>query len=758
MFRRFLRVTRWLFLALVCAGLVWLGWYGYTKGLGRHWRSLLEKEFARYGLTIDIGKITLDPFRGLIARDVQIFNNEHEESLLAEINQVSLDINYANLFQHEPALNSVDLSGASLQVPLNFRSPQAGKVRVTDFHARIYLLPGRIEVRQASALLYGIRINAAATLIHPQNLSTAVSEVANDPDPSDITVKFIATLFHELRRVHYPEPATLSFSFQMDLANLRDWRINDGSLIAPRLKKDGAELKDCAAKFSFENQRFSLRSLHAADAHGEFFAQGTWDVTTGEKKFQIRSSLDLAQLLRDEPGFDWVREWQFVQPPELELEGVLRRNWEPQIIGKLNLEQFSVRGVSFQGLRAEFSKQDKSWMAANVELTHRTGTLTGELIDRPQEFRLRLHSALNPKALAPLLPSTLLPLLSDWEFQAPPVVQLDLAGSEPAIQRLTGTGQYWLGPTRFRGVSMDSGSGTLRLKQSEVLFDNVRISRDEGIATGSFTFNLRSRKLEQGQAQAHLPPAVVATWFEPSLLPLLDHFHFSQPPDLTFHLTDLNGRIELSMHIETASELVYRCGLLEVQLGSTSADLRETSDKISFSIPSARLGDGQCSISAQLVQSSRTVDSEVEFDHVSLANLRIRSAFLSGWQGLLSGSLTSRFGAGDSALDSIEGKLVLDAIDFSKPRFFEPGFKKLVAAGFSRIGQLDVEFVTEPGLVKISRLSLASANHVVDLSGTLDLGIGAVQLWGHLDQDAAFARVTGIVTDPDWEIVVPHRD
>jgi hypothetical protein len=757
MFRRFLRVTRWLFLALVCAGLVWLGWYGYTKGLGRHWRSLLEKEFARYGLTIDIGKITLDPFRGLIARDVQIFNNEHEESLLAEINQVSLDINYANLFQHEPALNSVDLSGASLQVPLNFRSPQAGKVRVTDFHARIYLFPGRIEVRQASALLYGIRINAVATLIHPQNLSTAVSEVANDPDPSDTTVKFIATLFRELRRMRYPEPATLSFSFQMDLANPRDWRINDGSLIAPRLKKDGAELKDCAAKFSFENQRFSLRSLHAADAHGEFFAQGTWDVTTGEKKIQIRSSLDLAQLLRDESGFDWVREWEFVQPPELELEGVLRRNWEPQIIGKLNLEQFSVRGVSFQGLRAEFSKQDKSWMVSNVELTHRTGTLTGELIDRPQEFRLRLHSALNPKALAPLLPSTLLPLLSDWEFQAPPVVQLDLAGSEPAIQRLTGTGQYWLGPTRFRGVSMNSGSGTFRLKQSEVLFDNVRISRDEGIATGSFTFNLRSRKLEQGQAQAHLQPAAVATWFEPSLLPLLDHFRFSQPPDLTFRLTDLNGRIELSMHIETASELVYRCGLLEVPLASASADLREAPDKISFSIPSARLGDGQCSINARLVQASRTVDSEVEFDHVSLANLRIRSAFLSGWQGLLSGSLTTRFDAGDSALDSIEGKLVLDAVDFSKPRFFEPGFKKLVAAGFSRNGQLDVEFVTEPGLVKISRLSLASANHVVDLSGTLDLGIGAVQLLGHLDQDAV-ARVTGIVTDPDWEIAVPHRD
>src|ERR1700739_1441004 len=129
MFRRLLRVARWLFLVLACAGLTWLGWDGYTQGLGRHWRSLLEKEFARYGLTIDIGKITLDPYRGLIARDVQIFNNEQEQNLLAEINQVSLDINYANLFQHGPALNSLDMRGATLMVPLNYRSPQSGTVR-----------------------------------------------------------------------------------------------------------------------------------------------------------------------------------------------------------------------------------------------------------------------------------------------------------------------------------------------------------------------------------------------------------------------------------------------------------------------------------------------------------------------------------------------------------------------------------------------------------------------------------------------------
>jgi hypothetical protein len=758
MFRRFLRVARWLFLVLGCAGLVWLGWYGYAKGLGRHWRSLLEKEFARYGLNIDIGKITLDPFRGLIARDVQIFSNEQEENLLAEINQVSLDINYANLFQHEPALNSVDLSGASLLVPLNLRSPQAGKVRVTDFHARIYLFPGRIEVRQASALLYGIRINAAATLVHPQSLSTAIADVASDPDPPDTTVRFISFLFNELRKIHYPEPATLNFSFQMDLANPRDWRVNDGSLIAGDIKKGGEELKDLAAKFSFENQRFSVRSLHVTDARGELFALGTWDVSTGEKTFQVRSTLDLAQLLRDEPGLDWLHEWEFTQPPELELEGELRRNWEPQIIGKLSLEQFSVRGVQFQGLRAEFSKQAKSWMASNVELTHRTGTVTGEVIDRPQEFRLRLHSALNPKVLAPLLPAAFLPLLSEWEFQAPPVVQLDLQGSSPEIRRLTGTGQSWLGPTRFRGVSMNSASANFRLKESEISFENIRITRDEGVATGSFSLNLRSKKMDHLEAQGRMQPATLAAWFEPSLLPLIDYCHFAQAPELKLESSEQNGRTEFGMEIAADSEVVYRCGLLEVPLASVTAELRKSSDQISLSIPHARVVDGQCSINAQLAHPRSTVESEVTFDRVSLLNIRSRSTLFDGWQGELTGSLKIRLDAADSTLDNVEGKLILNDTDFSKPRLLEAGFKKLASAGFNRMGELDIEFVADPGFVKINRLTLVSADHILDLSGTLNLAAGAVQLSGHLDQAAAVARVAGFIADPDWEIILPRRD
>jgi hypothetical protein len=212
------------------------------------------------------------------------------------------------------------------------------------------------------------------------------------------------------------------------------------------------------------------------------------------------------------------------------------------------------------------------------------------------------------------------------------------------------------------------------------------------------------------------------------------------------------------MHIDADSGVVFRCGLLEMPFATASADLRKNQGEIDLTIPDGRIGQGECSVTVQQPHPNAPLDSEVNFNRVSLSDLRIRSTLLAGWQGELSGWLKTGFDVPDSSRDRAEGKLVLDTADLSQLHFFEPGFKKLVSAGFSRPGQLDAEFVVDLSLLKISQLSLVSGEHVLDLSGSVDLNTGATQLSGHLDQAAAIARVTGSITDPDWDIVFPHRD
>lgn len=305
---------------------------------------------------------------------------------------------------------------------------------------------------------------------------------------------------------------------------------------------------------------------------------------------------------------------------------------------------------------------------------------------------------------------------------------------------------------------MNSGSATFHLKPYQVSVEDVRISRDEGVATGSFVLDLRTKKLAQLEVQAHLQPAALAAWFEPSVLPLLDHLQFPQAPDLSLKSDEQDGQTEFSMHIDMNSGVVFRCGILELPLASARADLSKNQDEIDLAIPNGRIGAGQCSVTVQQMHPNAALNSEITFDHVSLSDLKIRSPLLAGWQGQLSGWLKSRFDVSDSSRDSAEGKLVLDTADLSAPHFVEPGFKKLVSAGFNRLGQLSAEFVANLGLLKISRLSLASGQHALDLSGSVDFSTAATHLAGHLDQDAATARVTGSITDPDWDIAFAHRD
>src|SRR6266446_2783875 len=63
-------------------------------------------------------RLTLDPFRGLIARDVRIYDYKKREKTLALVSEISLDINYAALFQHQPFLNALDIRNGDLAIPL----------------------------------------------------------------------------------------------------------------------------------------------------------------------------------------------------------------------------------------------------------------------------------------------------------------------------------------------------------------------------------------------------------------------------------------------------------------------------------------------------------------------------------------------------------------------------------------------------------------------------------------------------------------
>lgn len=130
-------------------------YYLARRGFGREWRSRVVEELHKRGVEAQIGRLTLDPFRGLVAKNVKIFDYRNRENILALISEVSLDINYAALIHHEPFLNALDVRDAQIRFPIKAAEEKASRPQLTNLRAHIYFPPEQIYVSQAEGTFVG---------------------------------------------------------------------------------------------------------------------------------------------------------------------------------------------------------------------------------------------------------------------------------------------------------------------------------------------------------------------------------------------------------------------------------------------------------------------------------------------------------------------------------------------------------------------------------------------------------------------------
>ena len=88
MYRVGMNVARLLILVAIVV-ILGGGWYLAKRGFGRQWRYRVAEELHKHGVEASIGRLTLDPFRGLVANNVRIFDYKNREKTLALISEVS---------------------------------------------------------------------------------------------------------------------------------------------------------------------------------------------------------------------------------------------------------------------------------------------------------------------------------------------------------------------------------------------------------------------------------------------------------------------------------------------------------------------------------------------------------------------------------------------------------------------------------------------------------------------------------------------
>lgn len=478
--RRVLLTLLGLFVAIVGGAL----WYASEKGFTNKWRNYVRDEFRKRGVQITLRQLTLDPVRGLVAKEVRVLDDRGRRTL-AVIDEMALQVNYANLIRGKTFLDALDLRDASLSLPLDPQKPNKERLEIARLNARLFLPPQQIYLAHADAEIAGLRVTASGRLIHPQAFRPKFGS------DGVVAPEFVARVLEELRAIEFEgEPPEVNVTFSGDLAQ-PDQIFVDFALWGERLRRKQYACRSLYVGANYRGGILEVKQLVLTDGRGEMHLSGLWEPQARTAQVLLHSNLNSPELARACGDFSWLDEFNFRNPPNLDLrlDGSFGKPRRLRVMGRVEAAKFAYRNVSFQRGAASFSWDGDRWSVREVELVHADGgELTGDVMQVPGEFRARLKSGLNPKLLRPLLSGQAAETLGQFEFQEPPRLTLEARGTAPTMEALVVNGETTLESVRIRGVPAKSARAKVEYKNRILSIAPFPVEGTEGSGDSGWHF------------------------------------------------------------------------------------------------------------------------------------------------------------------------------------------------------------------------------------------------------------------------------
>lgn len=515
---------------LITAGLLGSGWYVYNKGFTKKWRGFVSKEFQKRGVELQLRKLTLHPLRGIIAEDVKVFDTDDRKRTLAVIDEMRLVINWANLIRSKTFLDALDLREARLSLPVDPANPKGPKINIEKMSGRLMLPPEQVYLSNFEAELYGVRVKASGRVVNPQMFPKYLGPKKRDDDHH--AVQTLAKIIDELESLHVGNEAPqLNLRFSGDLAKPETIFVEAG-FWAQEVKYRDWMVESLHIDALYRDQRLALRQLDLSDSKGSLRATGSFDPPSRALELQLHSSLDPQPIVRLFGRIPQLDEFVFYEPPVLDVTTRAAFGDSPQlqVIGHIGTKRIGLRSVIFSQFQSDFVYEGDRWAVRDVKLVHQTGEITGDVMQLPGDFRTRLHSTINPKALAPLLTGATAQWFEQFDFDDAPMVHLEARGPEPDPARLSANGALKLGRTTYRGVTAQNATATLRYADRRLTIDPLRVNRAEGIGEGGLVFDFARDEVEVRKIHTSLHPQDIIWWIDRKLVKDIAPYRFGKKP------------------------------------------------------------------------------------------------------------------------------------------------------------------------------------------------------------------------------------
>lgn len=496
------RILRRFLLFVFTSFLLAAGVYLSTDGFRTRWHGFITGELGRMSVHLDFESLTLNPFGGLVARNVRVYNDATHQHLVAALDRLNLGVDFAPLLEGKVKVRSLDLTHANVALPVDPERPDLTVVRLEDFHAKMFLEENQLDIRQAEGLLAGIHVSITGTLKLPEE------KPGDNQQPSPSAMERLSamrqhreTIQHGLdwlARFQSPNAPLLRARVSGDLDRLDEIRAELGFHVQG-LRYQDYVWQELVAEAEYEGGFIDLKRLHVQDHLGTLDATATWHMGADRVRFQLNSSADLPGLGRAFFDNDQLHEVVFYEAPHLALEGHLFVGPNKpdgivpaEVTGHLESGRFGSRGEIFDSLSLSIGATPEGIFARDATLKHKTGSILMSLMfHRAQGLKVDATLRMPPGPLLPFItgPKTR-EIIQRFGFQDDSTVnvRMAVAGESSRLKECVISGHGKVTNARYKGVFFEEVEMDLAFLGDIHNYYNVRVRRPDGPAEAKLVF------------------------------------------------------------------------------------------------------------------------------------------------------------------------------------------------------------------------------------------------------------------------------
>lgn len=495
------RILRRLLLFCTASFILAASVYVSTDSFGARWHGFVTGELARIGVHLEFESLTVNPFGGLVAREVAIYNDATHKHLVAAVDRLNLGVDLGPLLEGKVKIKSLDLSQANVALPVDPERPDLTVVELKEFQAKIFIEENRLDIRQAEGVLAGLHLAFSGVLKLP--------EPNADPDkPSPSALERLRAMREHraqiqagldwLARFHAPTPPTVRVKVSGDLDHPQDIAA-ELSFEAQQLQFQDYTWEDLVAEAEYEGGFIDLKRLHLKDHLGTLDASATWHTGADRVRFRLTSSADLPGLARAFFDNEQLHEVVFYEAPHLGLEGSFfvgankPEGMVPaEVTGRLDCGRFGSRGEIFDGLSFSIGASPEGIFVRDAVLRHKTGSvLVSVMKHRDLGFKYDATLRMNPHVFLPFIPGPKTrEIIQRFSFQEDSTIDVHMvcAGATANLRECPASGHGVVHRASYKGVYFDSVEMDLAFHGDIHNYANVRAKRPDGLAEAKLVF------------------------------------------------------------------------------------------------------------------------------------------------------------------------------------------------------------------------------------------------------------------------------